>query len=619
MISNDQIFKYLESKIPNFIKTKKSGRFLFSCPNNKNHLQQSQAPSATFIPESNKINCFVCPFEGTMLDSIRVLEPDKKNKSDAEITEYLINSMQLDTYKELDTYQIYGWSLVPILKNSKMPFEKDWVNHEHRDKISWIKWLNNGLNIGLNCVQSKIIVVDVDFSDKESPERAELITMLIGANTLMQNTPHGKHYVFQVNEIPQQVNIGGLKIDTRCAGGQIVVSPSSIGSSSYNWINLGAEIKQMPVELKDKILTLIKDTKKVKESIIPQTLPEENLPEEEIPELKNNNLDGCCNDTFIRIGGVLINKFNTEQTEFILNIMNRNLLKHPMPTSAIRSMLTSLSGYKISEEETQEKAIYEYMKLVQSDVSARDIMDSLRLPRNIVDKWLSSFVKDGKAVRMARGRYQYKEKVEWSDKTPELIEEYKYKIPLFNSIAIFQDKDVLLLGARTNDGKTTIALNMVAEMINQGLKPYYIYSEAGSRFQKTSSMLDIANRYYHTYHENPLAIELEYNSFSIIDWLHLEHKENTDTVLKHLNNELQRKGGILVIFTQLKQNYDFFAPNLIDHYPTFAARYMQDNETKTEGHWDIQKIKEPRGNYCTYILPCSYAQDTKVFKVKDLT
>lgn len=98
----------------------------------------------------------------------------------------------------------------------------------------------------------------------------------------------------------------------------------------------------------------------------------------------------------------------------------------------------------------------------------------------------------------------------------------------------------------------------------------------------------------------------------------MEHKENTDTVLKHLNDELQRKGGILVIFTQLKQTYEFFAPNLIDHYPTFAARYIQDNDTKTEGHWDIQKIKEPRGNYCTYILPCIYDQNTKIFKPKDL-
>jgi hypothetical protein len=85
-----------------------------------------------------------------------------------------------------------------------------------------------------------------------------------------------------------------------------------------------------------------------------------------------------------------------------------------------------------------------------------------------------------------------------------------------------------------------------------------------------------------------------------------------------LNDELQRKGGILVIFTQLKQTSEWFAPNLIDHYPTFAARLIQDNDSKTESHFDISKIKEPRGNFCTYILPCEYNQETKIFKKKNL-
>jgi hypothetical protein len=610
MITNDQLFKYLTSKIPAFIKTTKNGAILFSCPNGANHKFQSKAPSATFIPESNKINCLICGFKGTMYDAIRVLEPEKKNQSDAEITEYLINSMELDVYKELDTYQTYGWSLIPILKNSKIPFEKDWVNNEHKDKVSWIKWLNNGLNLGLNCTQSKIIVIDVD-GVLDIPERNEFITMLDKTNTLMQETPHGKHYVFQTDEIPQQVNIAGLKIDTRCAGGQILISPSMIDNLSYRWVNLGSEIKQMPIELKDKLLVLIKDTKKI-------DLPSVQEMKTDTEGVINLNEGEGRNSLLTSLGGAFINKFKAEDTAYILSMINRNFFKPSLPDFEIKAMLKSLAGYKLSDDESQEQAIYDYMKLVQNDVSARDIMDSLRLPRNIVDKWLSKFVKDGKAVRMARGRYQYKEKVEWSDATPELIDEYHYKIPLFNNIAIFQDKDVILLGAITNDGKTTIALNMLGEMIKQGTKPYYIYSEAGSRFQKVSRILGIAGKYYHTYHENPLAIELEYNSFSIIDWLHLEHKELTDTTLKHLNDELNRKGGILVIFTQLKTTHDWFAPNLIDHYPTFAAKLIQDNESKTESHWDIQKIKEPRGNYCNYILPCTYDQNTKIFKQKDI-
>ena len=614
MINQDQLFDYLSKKIPTFVKTRKAktGELLFTCPNIVNHKFKS-APSATFIPGTTKISCLICGWKGTMFDAIRILEEDKHNKTDAEITDYLIGLLHLDMYTELNEYQKYGFALIPLLQNSKAAFEKGWTESQHRDKVQWIKWLNNNLNIGIRTGEiNGITVIDADF--KVAPVGFEEIYQeLITLDTLMQETPHGKHFVINYDKVIQQTTkIGGMHIDIRNDGGQIVAAPSQIDTLNYKWVNLGIEIKAITPELKIKLLTLMES--QTKNSI---EIPEKNKSTEPL-KLKNNNLDGCCNDTFVSIGGMLIKQLTPEHTEFVLNIMNKHLLENPMPASAIKSMLNSLADYKGNDEGTYEQTIYDYMKLMQTDVTPRDVIDNTKLPRAIVDKYLSKFVKDGKAVRLGRGRYQYKEKIEWSDIAPESVDEYKYKIPLFNDIAIFQDKDVILLGAKTNDGKTTIALNMIREMITQGVKPYYIYSEAGSRFQKTSQLIGITGKYYHTYHENPLAIELEYNAFSIIDWLHLEHKESTDTTLKHLNDELQRKGGILVIFTQLKQTSEFFAPNLIDHYPTFAARYMQDNDTKTEGHWDIQKIKEPRGNFCTYILPCSYNVETRIFKKKDI-
>lgn len=620
MLSQEQLFSYLEKKINNFVKTRKAktGELLFSCPNLHNHKFKSKSPTATFTPSGN-ISCLICGWKGTMFDAIRILEEDKKNKTDAEITNYLIEELHLDMYAELNTYLTYEWSLVPLLKNTRDAFEKDWRNKEYKDKIRWIKWLNNELNIGLNCELNKLIAIDVDC--KKSPRdeiarinREEIIKLLEKSNTLKANTPSGgNHYVFKWDEDlrHQEVNLGGTQIDTRTEG-QIAIAPSIRDGIPYKWVNLGIKIQEIPKELKTKLLELIKS--KNNNSI---EVPEKQK-STELPKLKNNNLEGCCNDTFISLGGMLIKQLSPEQTEFVLNVMNRHLLESPMPSSAIKGMLGSLSDYKGNDEETHEKAIYDYLREMQSDITPRDIIDNTKLSRATVDKYLSKFVKEGKAVRMGRGRYQYKEKIEWSDSAPELVLEYKYKIPFFNDVAIFQDKDVILIGAKTNDGKTTVALNMLKEMIEQEVKPFYIYSEAGSRFQKTSQLLGITGKYYHTYHENPLAIELEYNAFSIIDWLHLEHKENTDTVLKHLNDELQRKGGILVIFTQLKTTSEWFAPNLIDHYPTFATRLIQDNDSKTMSHFDISKIKEPRGNFTSFVLPCEYNHETRVFKKKDL-
>jgi predicted Zn-ribbon and HTH transcriptional regulator len=620
MITTEQLFQYLEKKIPKFTKTRRTrtGEMLFSCPNFSVHKYSN--PTATFTPSGN-ISCLLCGWHGSLYDAIRIIEPDKHNKTDAEITDYLIGELNLDMYTELNAYQKYGWELLPITANSKIPIGgESWKENHYKDKIQWIKWLNNGLNIACKTGEiNKITVIDVDLKVAPTEKDEEIYKLLTSLNTSVQDTPHGKHFIIQYDkDIHQSVKLGRKQniktsIDIRNDGGYILVTPSKCDGLSYKWKNLGVEIQSATPELKNKILELLKRDESDSIEVL------EKSHTTELPKLKNNNLEGCCNDTFVSIGGMLIKQLTPEHTEFVLNVMNRHLLENPMPSNAIKAMLGSLAGYKGNDEETYEQIIYEYLKLMQTDVTPRDVIDNTKLSRAIVDKYLSKFVKDGKAVRLGRGRYQYKERIEWSDTAPEVIDEYKYKIPFFNDVAIFQDKDVLLLGAKTNDGKTTIALNMLREMIKQNVKPYYIYSEAGSRFQKTSQYLGITGQYYHTYHENPLAIELEYNAFTIIDWLHLEHKENTDTVLKHLNDELQRKGGILIIFTQLKTTSEWFAPNLIDHYPTFAARYMQDNNEKTLGHWDIQKIKEPRGNWTSFILPCEYNHETRIFNNKDLT
>ena len=61
MLTTENLFSYLEKKIPNFIKTRKAktGELLFTCPNIANHKFKS-APSATFIVNTTKICCLIC-------------------------------------------------------------------------------------------------------------------------------------------------------------------------------------------------------------------------------------------------------------------------------------------------------------------------------------------------------------------------------------------------------------------------------------------------------------------------------------------------------------------------------------------------------------------------------
>jgi len=608
---NDRLFDYLKSKLKTFEKTSKNGQNLFTCPNLAGHKYIGKSPTATTISGTQKITCMQCGWRGTFFDAVRILEEDKKNYTDAQITEYLINSFAVDIYSELEVYKKNAWSLVPIAKNGKHPIEKDWTNVTHLDKMDWIKWLNNGYNLGLRTGEvSGITVIDVDFNQDQNEARNILLAELVAAETLMQNSPHGTHYVFKYDkDIPQTVNIAGLKIDTRNDGGQVLIQPSKIENLNYNWKVIDAEIKIIPAELKAKLLELLKVEvgRKVEE---PTKISSSS---DGVIELVNNGLDGCCNDTFTKLGGILINKFNADQTEFILSLMNRNLLQNPMPQQAIQAMIGSLDKYKTAEDTTQEQAIYEYLKMLQNDVNAKDIMDNLKLSRAIVDKYLSKFVKDGKAIRLSRGRYKVRERVEWTDSWGKIGTALKYKMPYFEYLQDFEEGDIILLGATPGTGKTTTSMNFIHQLVKQGIKPYYIYSESGSRYQKTASKLGLKeNDFYQAYHGNPLSIEIEPNAFTILDWLLVSEKENTDTIFKFFTEEMARKGGILVIFMQLKPgSFDWYAPNMVIQMPALAARYFMDAEDGSSGHWQVDKLRDPKGNYRNSTIPCKYNFETK--------
>jgi len=616
---NNNLFEYLKEKIPTFEKTTKKGAYLFTCPNIANHKYIAKSPTATIINGTEKINCLQCGYKGTFYDVIRLLEPDKKSYSDAKIMEYLMNSLKVNVYSELENYKTYEWSLVPIAKNGKAPLEKDWTNKTHYEKLEWIKWLENGLNLGVRTGEiSGITVIDVDLKVAPTLELEEIYKELNAAKTLTQNSPHGKHFIFRYDkEVKTSTGLNGLTVDIRNDGAQLVVAPSKISNSIYHWINLGDEIKIIPENVKSKLLI----NNKVDDSRV-EKMSEKLSQKGEIIKLKNNNLEGCCNDTFVKLGGILINKLSTDQVEFVLSVFNTQLLENPMPFSAIKGMIGSLEGYKQTEEQTQEKSIYECIQLIKIGIHAKDIIDHTGIKRAIVDKYLSKFNKEGILVRRGRGLYDFKEKVEWSDSVPEKGHEYPYKIPYFSDIAYFQQGDIILIGAPTGKGKTHIALNIIKQMKEQGVKPYYVSLESGSRYLKIAEQLKLDVKDFYVTKDpidNPTQIEIEPNSFTIIDWLYTgEDFAMTQSIFKHLSDEMRRKNGILIVFTQLKEDYNYFAVNLIKSFPRLAARFVYDDTTGIISHFEVDKITDPKGHYQTARVDSEFNFDTKELKKKEI-
>jgi len=635
MINVEDLLKYLKEKIPNFTKTSKRGQILFTCPKELEHKFKTNSPTMTTIPGSDKFYCLSCGFKGTIYDLIRLVEK-KPTLSNDEIVSFMTNTMKIDICPELDDYQKYGWSLFAIAKNSKKPLKDEHWREEGvstKEKSKWLNWLENGCNLAVNCEFSNVMIID--FDDKEVKEesislRDELKKLLEDNKTLTQNTPRGgKHYVFIFDSelcFKQKVNVAGLAIDTRTHKGYFLVSPSKYEGNSYNWINLGTEIKTIPPELKSKLLEIIKAEKSRKSETTSELSQKIKDATEHPIELINNNLEGCCNDTFVCFGGVLIKMgLSIDIVKGILFYLNKNWLRNPMPTNVIEAMLGSLEGYRGTEDQTQEKSIYDACQIIQTDISAKDIIDHVfpgdNKKRAIVDKYLAKLHKEGKLSRRGRGRYDCKQAVEWVNETQEQSKEINYKIPYFDDVAYFRNGDIILIGAPQGHGKTTIAINFIKKFKEQGITPFYLSLEAGSRHEKVAGLLGLTQKDYYIPKEqitNPLQIEIESNSVNILDWIYLgDDFAQTQAIFKHLNDEMIRKGGILIIFTQLKEDYQWFAVNLIKSFPRFATRFVYDDETGTISHFQIDKITDPRGHYSNYIIPCEFNFETRELKKKN--
>jgi hypothetical protein len=206
MIKIEDVFNYLTEKVPGFTKTTKRGQFLFTCPREKEHKLASSSPTMTNVAGSDKFYCLLCGWKGNAYDLVRLVE--KIPMTDEAVISLLTNEMKIDTYPELEKYKELNWSLVPIAKNGKNPLEKDWTNKTHLDKAEWLKWIEQGLNIGARTGEiTNTIVVDFDNKDIDDPTperlqlKAELKTLLDDCKTLMQNTARGgRHYVFQYED-----------------------------------------------------------------------------------------------------------------------------------------------------------------------------------------------------------------------------------------------------------------------------------------------------------------------------------------------------------------------------------------------------------------------------------
>lgn len=622
-----KLFEYLKKKN---IKYKKIGRTsaTLQCIFCKTRTMQ-------VIPNTYKVNCCGCnPKETlghyyTLIDIARKVE--NLTGTDEDILQHIKEELKINVMtnkdeanidKVLDFYEKNGIDLVPIIKDGKRPIETNWTNKTHKDKSEWKQWIVNGLNIGAKCGEcSNLLIIDID--QKPIPKE---IKKLMGT-TLIQESTKGFHLIYKYDKDFPKTRIDKLKIDIETTGGQVVIFPSLVkGIERKIFLN---PIIEIPKELKKLLLDKITvprqtDSEKIKEDI--QTEDFKINPKD--LALKNNNLEGCCNSSFIKLGGILRKQLNIKNTGYVLHVLNKHLLENPMPSKNITAMLNELSYYSKFDEQELAHKILEHLK--ETDEMSRTEMAMTIVGTNRgedkkrVDKALQYLVREGYIIKKG-SRYSILKKVEWKETLLETGKSIDFKMPYFSNVANFNFGDLLLIGSKNKMGKSHIAINIIEQLVKQGKKPYYISLETGNRFARIAMQLGLKEGdFYWDFQIDPTKIELEKNAITIIDWLCPTNFAEVDKIFMHFMEQLYKTNGILIVFMQLKgsksQNNEWFAPNMVSQFPSLSVRYIYDNEGDGEyGKFIIDVVREPKLKIKTYELPARYNWETKELKLIEET
>lgn len=446
-----KIYEYLRIKQ---WKVKKSGNVItLQCP-----FCKKEGFSATVIPYAGKINCFSCNTKYDLLQVVLQLEPELKDKSEEEVYQYLKELLKIDvtTEKEeqeldslLEHYEHLGFDLVPIIKNGKRPIEKDWTNKTHKNKLEWKNWLSSNLNLGVKTGKiSQITVLDLD--TKEIPE------FLKNINTLMQETNKGYHFFFKYDEDLPKTRVDEYKIDIETDGGQVVIAPSIV-ENRLRKMQI-AQIIEMPKEVKDILQSKVTVSRKTQSEVIRENIETESFKiDPKDFELKNNGLEGCCNPSFVSLGGVLGKELTSTQVEFVLQTFNQHILENPMDRKAIIAMCRELEKYRDNDEQEMAHKILEYLKEVKvTTKSDLELVISGQWTKGEakkrMNKILRYLINEEKIIQRGK-KIEIIEDMNWEDTLINIGVPVDFKVPYLSDYAYFNWNDLIIIASKTKFGK----------------------------------------------------------------------------------------------------------------------------------------------------------------------
>ena len=650
-----KIKEYL--KLKNWEVSKTGTTIMLKCP-----FCKTDPMTANVIPNTSLINCLACKKDYTLIDIANEIEPENLDgMNEEEILNYLKDLLKIDVetqadqdklQKILDRYEAEGFCLLPCAKKDKNPIQNGWTDKENRNKEEWAGWILNGLNVGIRTGEvSNLTVIDIDILTKE--EKIELLTSKdekriaelkakkvipeeikkIMGNPWIQETLGGFHLFYKYVNLPKRrIKRETYYIDLENDGGQVIVVPSYevavkrtvkleddktkeeiVGYGTRQFINDNPMI-QMPEALR----SLLSEDETSKNSTANKSENQAQVTEaDKIPLIDDGE---GRNNLLTHLGGKLIKKMNVDQVEYTLHAINKTICKTELPYSEIRAMVGSLEKYYVSDDADIQSEILDYLRLAEN-ASKTDIEIATLGKRATgenkkkIDRSLVELIRERKLSQ--RGRYYRIIKgMNWSENITEVGIPVNFKVPYFHDYCHFNWGDMVLIGAQTKVGKSTISMNVVNRLVQQQIKPRYIYSESGGRFAKTAIALGMKDGdFKKCYCDNIEDVQFEKRSVVVWDWIDPPDFAKTNQYFGQISKKLEEAQAFLIGFVQLKDDKEasWFAPNMIRQRPALAVKYLYEKEEDgSNTHFHISEIRDSKVQGKTFDIPSYYDFKTRL-------
>ena len=562
------LLKYLQLKNPS-LKIQKNG--MLDCPFVHEHSDGNKKISCKYYSKTHTLKCYHKDHnkDWNIFDVVRKKEKGMENFSDDDIAEYLIHLLDIHTDEEinnlLQNYKKLGFGLIALAPNSKDPVSgQSWLKNTSYELNEWKEWLDKGLGLGLRLGEtSHVVAIDID--SKKTLEEMKSLTK----GTMTQSTYRGFHFLYEYEEWMKNIRHinfrnKGYEMELRANNAYIVVAPTIVDDTKRLWND--QKIIKMPEELKILLQSLIDKPKE-------ETNEAEKLEDTKL-EGDLQGLDGRCNDTFIKLGGVLRKKLPTKQTEYALLQFNK-LLADPMPYKDIKSMMWQIQRYNNYDKKELAEEVLNHLKLIEQSTS-RDLQSSLGYEKKDIEEVLKYLIDEGCVIKKGH-IYKATNNVEWEEDFMSISKPLSFEVPYFNDYARFSDGSMIIIGAKSGHGKSHVACNFIKRFVDNGVNPYLVCTESDSKFGLISASLGLkVGDYKFKVVSNPTTIELEDNAVTILDWLKAPDSDYSqmDSIYERLSDQLVKHKGLLIVFAQLKkENNGFYAESMSSFYASLMAKY----------------------------------------------